>query len=489
MTYNLKSQLDVWHARQCITALAALLVVLMTAGSARATISAIATSVATPAAAATITMTVPTGTTTGDVMIAAISYYSGASNVTYGNITGWNAAGSPTTSANQQGLAVFWRLATSADVGGTKTYSWNNSGSATAYPGGAIVDYRGVDQGTPMDATATTSLSTGSNPASPAITTITDNAWYLGIIALQATGYTKASDLTARIAIPYVASTYEGLYVSDKAEASHGVVSADAGTKTSSSQYAAVAIALRPSIAPTPTPTLTPTPTPTTTPTTTGTPTHTPTPMATATPIALSVTITHGGTLTASRAVSLTKTISVVHGGSAAGAFAVLLSELVTISHGGSLSASVTISIPTPTPTPTATPTPTTIAAASANYTSGRTQGGYWFEGLIAGVTPTATPTLTPTPTPTPTATGTPTPTGTATPTATPTPTFVAPTPTPTATATVTPTPTPTATPTPTPTYTPTPTATATPIALSVTISHGGTLTASRAVSWLKLYR
>src|SRR6202040_3899095 len=120
-------------------------------------------------AVGTVTITAPAGLATGDVLIAFFGQNQDASGLPIVNAipAGWwlvfvNNDGSSI------GVALYSRVATSADVAGTTTYTWTFQGSARS--GGLMLDFRGVLSTVPVVTSAATVNGTSSNYSAPSIT-------------------------------------------------------------------------------------------------------------------------------------------------------------------------------------------------------------------------------------------------------------------------------------------------------------------------------
>jgi len=95
-------------------------------------------------AVGSVTITAPVGLATGDVLIAFVGQNS--SNLPIMQGAGGTPAGWTSVLAQDDGssigVALYSRVATSADVAGTTTYTWTFQGSARS--GGLMLDFRGV---------------------------------------------------------------------------------------------------------------------------------------------------------------------------------------------------------------------------------------------------------------------------------------------------------------------------------------------------------
>lgn len=122
----------------------------------------------------------------------------------------------------------------------------SDTGAAKA---GAIIALRGVDTGTPEDATTTTSSNAGStNPDCPSITTVTNNAWVLALAGGAAndasvtnpTGYSNQSG---------VARAFASTWGSTKSVSPAGAENPASYTNWSTGEWIAASVAVRPATA------------------------------------------------------------------------------------------------------------------------------------------------------------------------------------------------------------------------------------------------
>jgi len=97
-------------------------------------------------AATSYSVTVPAGVLVGDFLLSVDSNNPGTGGA---GPTGWTfLASNITTSPNVVGYSLWYRIATSADVAGSTTYTWTVTGSSRV--GGAIIAFRGVDNSNPV---------------------------------------------------------------------------------------------------------------------------------------------------------------------------------------------------------------------------------------------------------------------------------------------------------------------------------------------------
>jgi hypothetical protein len=184
---------------------------------------------------ATIVITKPAGVVATDVLWAII--------ITDGTIaapTGWVSRASGVTPTSASNVAAFSRVADGGANDGA-TYTFTCTG---ATGGEGLIDaYIGVDNTTPIDATATVATGTAATVTWPNITTVTNNAWHLasigdgvnGAVTSTPTSYTQRS-VTATIAKN-----------SDRNITPAGLVTGV--TATGGVEWVAISAALRPALA------------------------------------------------------------------------------------------------------------------------------------------------------------------------------------------------------------------------------------------------
>jgi hypothetical protein len=127
---------------------------------------------------ATTTITKPAGTASTDVLV--VTFSCDANSATPATVTapaGWTAVNTAFTGvngANNVRLAVFWALGSVANLGFT-----NSATGAVHQQGWICVGFTGVDNTTPIDATAATNSSTSATTVTTnAVTVATANAWH-----------------------------------------------------------------------------------------------------------------------------------------------------------------------------------------------------------------------------------------------------------------------------------------------------------------------
>lgn len=131
---------------------------------------------------ANFTLASPAGTTTGDVLIAVIGERRGTDLVTaIGDGSGHAFTKLHYTSgaSSVSSVAIWYRV-----VGASDGTTWTVTNTANSE--GALMAYRGVDNVTPIDASGTDNSGTSATTATfNAVTTVTNNAWYIACGALN----------------------------------------------------------------------------------------------------------------------------------------------------------------------------------------------------------------------------------------------------------------------------------------------------------------
>lgn len=128
--------------------------------------------------ATTIVLNKPTGVVAGDVMYAAI--FSSGDNV-HQTSPGWTEVAFANDASD--GMSILRLVA-----GASEPTSYTFTAPFADIANGAIFALIGVDNVTPEDATATVSAGTTNSATAPTITTVTPNAWWIGIFQTNNTG-------------------------------------------------------------------------------------------------------------------------------------------------------------------------------------------------------------------------------------------------------------------------------------------------------------
>ena len=158
----------------------------------QAAVSYVASSAPAPASnnVSSISLTAPAGLATGDVMVAFLT----ANVSSQPNINtppaGWTLQLEKNDGANL-GVVVYYRVATSADVAGTTTYSWGFDNPARG--AGAILAFRGVSPTTPIIASASSANGASTTYTAPSIAPSVANTM---LVALYSAGNGGASALS-----------------------------------------------------------------------------------------------------------------------------------------------------------------------------------------------------------------------------------------------------------------------------------------------------
>lgn len=187
-----------------------------------------------PQAGSNIDLPVPLGSTTNDVMIAAIGYQPNTLTIT--PPAGWTLVGSSTNAtATANSLAVYQRVAGGAEP---SAYQWTFSGGTLTAAAGGIQTFSGADTATPIDVFGTAATASALTHATPSITTTVANTMIV-------TAHTFASSATwtppagmvetfdrANLAVPNAAGqAIEGNYVAQAVAGATGVKTATASAQ------------------------------------------------------------------------------------------------------------------------------------------------------------------------------------------------------------------------------------------------------------------
>jgi uncharacterized protein DUF6701 len=174
-----------------------------------------------------ITINVPTGTTTDDVMVAAISVRPFSITVT--PPTGWTLLIRTDQATNSNSQAIYYRVATSSEP---SAYIWTFGGGTITGTAGGIVTYRGVDTSSPIDAFAGNVTPNGTSHTANSINTTVANAMVISTHSFRSAetwappaGMTEEVDI-ASLATPNAAGI--ALEMNDVLQASIGAT----GNKT-----------------------------------------------------------------------------------------------------------------------------------------------------------------------------------------------------------------------------------------------------------------
>src|SRR5882672_7497835 len=137
-----------------------------------------------------VTMTVPSGVVTGNVMIALVAQNTSGLPAVTGAPSGWTQV-LEQNDGNSIGAAVYYRVATSSDVAGTTTYTWTFQQSARS--GGLIAAFSGVSTTSPVVASASQANGASGSYTAPSITPGVANTMLLALFAADSGNVTMAT--------------------------------------------------------------------------------------------------------------------------------------------------------------------------------------------------------------------------------------------------------------------------------------------------------
>lgn len=199
--------------------------------------------------AATLSINVPAGTQTNDVMIASVAVR--PSTATIGTPTGWTLVRRIDNASGQtNSLAVFRKVAASEPA----SYTWDVSGGT--YAVGGIQSFSNVDTTNPIDVEAGQATADGFTHATPSITTtvadtmiVTAHTFATSSTWTSPTGMTEAFDAQVQPVLAQLGQSMEGNYATQSAAGATGIKTATAAGSGGGSDIGAAAIlALRPSL-------------------------------------------------------------------------------------------------------------------------------------------------------------------------------------------------------------------------------------------------
>jgi len=192
-----------------------------------------------------VTITVPTGTTAGDVLVCIIAE---RTNSATDKVTAISNGGAAFTSQNYHGngsnagVAMWTRV---VQAGDPSTYTIATTVDIEA----ALMAYRGVDNSTPIDASGTANGNSGTAITMNAVTTGVNNAWFVGGVAQVETGATSSSDTATKRTFSDNGgnnSTKIGVYMADKLVVTAGSSGAQTFTSSVSGAWESFAVSLKP---------------------------------------------------------------------------------------------------------------------------------------------------------------------------------------------------------------------------------------------------
>lgn len=151
----------------------------------------------------TLTITKPSGTVSGDVLVAVVGNQAGDDAIT--GPSGWTEVQQARAAEN----SIIWRHSVWYLVAGGSEpadYGWS---SISTHWGGGIVRFSGVDNGTVEDATATNNSGASTSPTGTGLTTVTDGAMLVycptwrdaAAVLTPPTGMTEQYEVNSRIGV------------------------------------------------------------------------------------------------------------------------------------------------------------------------------------------------------------------------------------------------------------------------------------------------
>ena len=175
------------------------LVLLLACGAAHAAINFVAAST-NIANASSISLSSPTGTSTGDLMLAVVASRGGASVTAP---LGWSTALSPqTVDAGVLTVAMFYRVRAAGDAA-----SFSFSLSSSELVAGTLLAFSGVDSAAPvLSALGTVAGASTSSPSATGFSTTVANAMLVAVFA-QSNGN---NSMTPPTGIPTIARASSG---------------------------------------------------------------------------------------------------------------------------------------------------------------------------------------------------------------------------------------------------------------------------------------
>lgn len=144
-----------------------------------------------------LTLTVPTGTQTGDLLLAVMAQ---DDDNTLSTPSGWTSV-LVSNGTQPLVLRIWYRVATAADVGGSKTYTFRSNADKDAY--GGISAFRGVDTSAPIAASGIQANGNGSSTSvAPSISPASTNTMLVAFWANEDKSLTQPAGMTATVGAP-----------------------------------------------------------------------------------------------------------------------------------------------------------------------------------------------------------------------------------------------------------------------------------------------
>jgi len=185
--------------------------------------------------ATTITVTKPTGVVDGDVLIATITANDSPPHAT---LTGWTEVDFTP--------GVFNRFTTLRRIASSEGASFVFSGPTNGVVDAFVSAYSGVDNATPIDVTPASSIGTTTSVTAPSITTVSDNAWHIGVFASDVNGTTLTLPTGYTNDVPTFGSVGRVMRVDHKLITPAGATGSATSTTDVAGGWFALSIALRP---------------------------------------------------------------------------------------------------------------------------------------------------------------------------------------------------------------------------------------------------
>ena len=183
----------------------------------------------------------PAGTVSGDVLVASWASRADITDVAMVLPSGWVKAAY--LDADTPTIKVAYKV-----CGGSEPATYTFDAGSTVAHSVAISRYAGVDNSTPMDATATTNSGTsGTTMTAPSITTVTTNAMLVCCFAnavVSSTAITDPSDMDERNAVTSQCRNT----MSDALQAAAGASGTKIATQGATARWVAATVALRPAV-------------------------------------------------------------------------------------------------------------------------------------------------------------------------------------------------------------------------------------------------
>jgi len=187
----------------------------------------------------------PAVVTSGNALVAIFSVNTITNTVT-AVPTGWTLLASQ--EGITQGIWVYTKLATGAEPA---TYQWTMSATGSSWQG-AVLQYSGVDTTTAPFNDGTATSQTGTNSTShvcPTMTTLTDGAMVIGVVANAGIGTYTWSVMTEELDARQETGNSFGMSAADIIQTTAGATGTFTGTCSAMLDYASLTFALKQAVA------------------------------------------------------------------------------------------------------------------------------------------------------------------------------------------------------------------------------------------------